>query len=26
MEKKLKVSEPNFTEDKALRYVCNVQN
>jgi len=26
MEKKLEVSEQNFTEGKALRYLCNVQN
>jgi len=26
MEKKLKVSEHKFTEGKALRYLCNLQN
>jgi len=26
MEKKLEVSEQNFTEGKALYYLCNVQN
>jgi len=26
MEKKFEVSEQNLTEDKALLYLCNVQN
>jgi len=26
MEKKSQVSEQNFTEGKALHYLCNVQN
>jgi len=26
MEKKFDVSEQNFTEDKVVHYLCNVQN
>jgi len=26
MEKKLEVSEQNFTQGKVLRHLCNVQN